>query len=67
MNLKSKTMVRLHGDRSSLLNALMRATSRHNRLQSQAHHSLAKTATMTFQKREARKIDKDAAFLKQRS
>ncbi|QNI73122.1 hypothetical protein SynNOUM97013_01056 [Synechococcus sp. NOUM97013] len=43
MNLKSKTMVRLHGDRSSLLNALMRATSRHNRLQSQAaHHSLAK-------------------------
>ena len=41
VNLKSKTMVRLHGDRSSLLNALMWATSRHNRIQSQAHHSLA--------------------------
>ena len=39
VNLKSKTMVRLHGDRSSLLNALMWATSRHNGIHSQVHPS----------------------------
>jgi len=41
VNLKSKNMIRLHGDRSSLLNALIWATSRHIRIQSQAHPTRA--------------------------